>query len=193
MITICLFGPESVGKTTLAIKLCQLFDAIYVPEVSREMVFDSNFSIDDIINIGQAQTKAILEAQKSGKQLIICDTDLITTQLYSKIYLEQVPEILFDLERKIIFDQYFLLNIDVPWVADGLRDLGHRRPEIYQMFKNELDLRAIDYVKVSGGWEQRTQTVIDAIKERFDLDNGACYFEIELPMTKLDNGACPIV
>ena len=168
MITICLFGPESVGKTTLATILCEHFDAIHVPEVSREMVFDNNFSIKDIINIGKAQTNAILEAQKSGKQLGICDTELITTQLYSKIYLDQVPDILFDLEQKIVFDQYFLLDIDVPWVADGLRDLGHRRSEIYLMFKNELDKRAIDYVKVNGDWDQRTQTVIDAIKSRFD-------------------------
>ncbi len=164
MITICLYGPESVGKTTLAAKISQMFNAFHVPEVSREMVFHNDFTTNDIVKIGKAQTKAILKAQNSDKQVVICDTDLITTQLYSKIYLNKVPKILFELEKKIVFDQYFLLNIDVPWVADGLRDLGQRRLEVYNMFKAELENRQIKYIDVSGNWAQREAIVIDFLK-----------------------------
>lgn len=165
MFTICLYGPESVGKTTLAKELATNFNSIFVPEVSREMVTSNNFTIIDIIEIGNAQTAAILEAKKENVKLIFCDTDLITTQIYSKIYLDFVPDILFDLEKKLQFDMYFLLDIDVPWVADGLRDLEKRRKEVYNIFKNELEKRNIPYVIVKGNWEARKKIVIEKINE----------------------------
>ncbi len=38
----------------------------------------------------------------------------------------------------------------MPWVADGLRDLGHRRTEMYRLFEQALTERGISYVVVSG-------------------------------------------
>ncbi len=165
MLTICLYGPESVGKTTLAAELAVDFNGIFVPEVSKDMVISNDFTINDIIEIGKAQTAAILEAQKQNTQLIICDTDLITTEIYSKIYLNNVPEILYDMEKKLHFDIYFLLDIDVPWVPDGLRDLGNRREEVYNIFKNELEKRGINYWKVKGNWKARKKMVSKKILE----------------------------
>lgn len=165
MLTICLYGPESVGKTTLAAELALDFNGIFVPEVSKDMVISNDFTINDIIQIGKAQTAAILKAQKQNNQLVICDTDLITTEIYSKIYLNNVPEILYDLEKKLHFDIYFLLDIDVPWVPDGLRDLGNRREEVYNIFKNELEKRGINYWKVKGNWKARKKMVSRKILE----------------------------
>lgn len=165
MLTICLYGPESVGKTTLGAELALDFNGIFVPEVSKDMVFSNDFTLNDIIEIGKAQTAAILKAQKQNTQLVICDTDLITTEIYSKIYLNNVPEILYDLEKKLHFDIYFLLDIDVPWVPDGLRDLGNRREEVYNIFKNELEKRGINYWKVKGNWKARKKMVSRKISE----------------------------
>lgn len=156
---ICLYGPESVGKTTLSEQLAAHYQTVFVQEVARDLITSNDLTIDDYIQIGHAQTQAVLKAAQQANKLLICDTDLITTELYADHYLQEVPPVLYELEKQVTYDRYFLLNIDVPWVSDGLRDLGHRREEMYQRFKTALEMRGIAYVLVSGSWEQRWTTV----------------------------------
>jgi HTH-type transcriptional regulator, transcriptional repressor of NAD biosynthesis genes len=158
-----------VGKSGLAIQLAEIFNTNYVLEQARNIIVTNDFSVAEIIKIGEAQTNATIEALEKANEVLFCDTDLITTQIYSQYYLNQVPEILFDLEKKVEFDLYFLLDIDIEWVADGLRDLGHKRKEMYHIFEAELARRNIDYVKVFGPWPNRVKIVMDTLKNRFNL------------------------
>ncbi|GAB3257874.1 hypothetical protein GCM10027347_20770 [Larkinella harenae] len=156
---ICLYGPESVGKTTLTEQLAAHYQTDFVHEIARDLITTNDLTLDDYVRIGHAQTEAVLNAVPTANRLLICDTDVVTTALYSEIYLNAVPPVLADLEKAVPYDLYFLLNIDVPWVADGLRDLGHRRQEIYQRFKTALDERNIPYKVISGTWADRWATV----------------------------------
>lgn len=162
---VCLYGPESVGKTTLARQLAQHYQTVFVPEVTRDLVTSNDFTVDDIIRIGYAQTQAVLDAAATANRVLFCDTDLITTAIYSDYYLHTIPPVLAQLEARISYDQYFLLDIDVPWVADGLRDLGHRRADLYNRFKDALDQRGIAYIPVSGNWAQRLAIVTRQIDQ----------------------------
>jgi HTH-type transcriptional repressor of NAD biosynthesis genes len=154
---ICFYGPESTGKSVMARQLAEVYHTEYVPEVAREVINSNAFTTDDIINIGYAQTKRVLEKEKVANRILFCDTDLITTQIYCQQYLGVVPEVLYELEKKILYDQYFLFDIDVPWVADGLRDLGERRDELFTVFRTELEKRNIKYKLVSGSYRQREE------------------------------------
>ncbi|MBM3177609.1 MAG: ATP-binding protein [Bacteroidetes bacterium] len=158
-VVVCFFGPESTGKTTMAKKMALEFNAEWVPEVSREMIDSNQFTIEDIIRIGKAQTERMLKASTGGNRLIICDTDLITTQLYSAHYLGIVPAVLHELEKRVRIDQYFLFNTDVPWVADGLRDLGDQREKMMKVFSEALTARNIQAIPVVGDYDQRTEIV----------------------------------
>jgi len=162
-VLICLYGPESVGKTTLAQQLAEHYQTVFVPEVARDLITSNELTPEDYIRIGEAQTRAVKQAIPLANKVLICDTDLITTELYAKIYLEHVPLELYGFENEVTYDRHFLLNIDVPWVADGLRDLGGRRAEVYWLFQEALIQRGIDYVDVSGSWQQRWQTVTQEI------------------------------
>lgn len=155
----CFYGPESTGKSTMAKHFAEVFRTEYVPEVARELITSNNFSVSDIIKIGEAQTQRIKEKTKTANKMLFCDTDLITTQIYSKQYLGVVPDILLKLEHEIKYDLYFLFDIDVPWVDDGLRDLGHKRKEMFTVFKKALDERNIKYVLISGDWQQREEDI----------------------------------
>lgn len=166
-IKVCLFGPESVGKTTASHALAAKHPGtVVVPEVARDMVFDSDFTLDDIERIAEAQTAAVMKAERkyTPDALIVCDTDVITTALYSQIYLGSVPESVTALESAVTYDLYLLFDVDVPWVADGLRDLGDRRQEIYAMFKAALDDRGIEYVHVRGDWDARARIIDGAVQ-----------------------------
>jgi HTH-type transcriptional regulator, transcriptional repressor of NAD biosynthesis genes len=152
---VCFYGPESTGKSFMAKKMAAYYQTEFVPEVAREVVSSNNFTLDDIIKIARAQNDRVKEKSKSANKFLFCDTDLITTQIYCRHYLKSVPPILFELEREIVYDQYFLFDVDVPWVADGMRDLGDRRKEMFEIFKSELDQRKINYYNVFGPWIQR--------------------------------------
>ncbi len=156
---ICFYGPESTGKSVLTKYFAKLYETEYVPEVAKEFITSNDFTLDDIVRIGLAQTERVLEKTKTANKLLFCDTDLITTEIYSRHYLHEVPPVLLELEAKIKYDVYFLLDIDVEWVPDGIRDLGDRRQEMYEVFKEELEKRSISYVAVNGSWENRIQVI----------------------------------
>ena len=162
---ICFNGPESTGKSTLAKRMAEQYQTEFVPEVAREIISSNQFTAGDIIKIGEAQTTRVLEKTAIANRLLFCDTDLITTAVYSSVYLGMVPEILYELEKKIRYDYYFLFDIDVPWVNDGLRDLGAKRKEMLERFKGELEHRGIPYILLSGSFAERERCVVQFVEK----------------------------
>jgi HTH-type transcriptional repressor of NAD biosynthesis genes len=165
---VCFYGPESTGKTTMAIAMAKHYRTEFVPEVAREIITTNAFTAEDIIKIGFEQTKRIQEKTKSANRILFCDTDLITTQIYSQQYLNEIPPVLFELEKKVKFDLYFFFEIDVPWVADGLRDLGHQRQQMRQIFEAELIKRNLSFIRVFGDWNGRFAIIQSQIDKMLD-------------------------
>jgi HTH-type transcriptional regulator, transcriptional repressor of NAD biosynthesis genes len=161
----CLFGPESTGKSVMAPELANAYNTVWVPEVAREIVTSNHFNREDIIEIGRAQTERIFQLKQKANKLLICDTDVITTQIYSRHYLKVVPPILYQMENMVRYDHYFLFDIDVPWVADGMRDLSEQRETMFNIFKEALEQRKMTYTLVRGNWEQRLAIVKQKIDE----------------------------
>jgi HTH-type transcriptional regulator, transcriptional repressor of NAD biosynthesis genes len=160
---ICFYGPESTGKSTMAIKMATHYKTVYVPEAARDILQSNDFSEKEIIAIGYRQHQYIQEKLKAANKLLFCDTDTITTAIYSQHYLGSVPPVIAELEKKTAYDRYFLLDIDTPWIEDPLRDQRHRRKELMRIFEQELIYRGIAYTVISGGYQEREQKVIDCI------------------------------
>ena len=161
----CFYGPESTGKSVMAKQLAAYYHTEFVPEVAREIVSSNEFTVDEIIKIGYAQTERIIDKAKTANKILFCDTDLITTQIYCRHYLGIVPDVLYELEKKIIYDQYFLFDIDVPWVGDGMRDLGDNRQGMFEIFKHELEIRNISYLLVKGDYKERERFLISELNK----------------------------
>lgn len=161
---ICFYGSESTGKSFMAQKMAHRYKTEFVPEVARELITSNDFTEADIIKIGYAQIDRISKKIRTANKILFCDTDTITTQIYSQHYLKTVPPVLFELEKQIQYDYYFLFDIDVPWVADHLRDLGAEREKMFDVFKRALEVRNIPYQLVSGDYQQREAL----IRERID-------------------------
>lgn len=164
---VCIYGAESTGKSTLTTRLARRYHTDFVPEVARELITSNDFTIEDIIRIGIAHEQRIREKELTANRLLFCDTDVITTQIYSRHYLGIVPEILNTLEQRTRYDLYLLLDIDVEWVPDGLRDLGHQREAMMEVFSTELIKRNIEFVSVRGSFEEREQIACNEINKRF--------------------------
>ena len=158
---ICFYGPESTGKSTLAKHFADVYKTQFVPEVAREMIDSNSFSVNDIISIGKAQTQRVIEKAKDANRILFCDTDVLTTQIYSQHYLKTIPSILFELEKQVNYDHYLLFDVDTPWVADGMRDLGSDadRTKMFELFKSELEKRTLSYTLVRGNYQEREKQV----------------------------------
>jgi len=168
-VVICLYGPESTGKTTLAQQLARRFQTCWVPEVARERISSNRFSLHDIEQIAVAQAERTGQLIAKANRVLFCDTDLITTQIYSQFYLGQVPDVVLELQKKLRYDHYFLFDVDVPWVPDGLRDLEHLREAMLAIFETELKNRALPYTWVRGTWTERQHTIEKELLERFGI------------------------
>ena len=149
----------------MALKMANLYSTVSVPEVARELIVNNDLTVEDFIEIANAQNQRVIDQSKVANKLLFCDTDIITTQIYATHYLGNYLSALDEYEQAITYDYYFLLNTDIAWVADDLRDLGDKREEMYQVFKQGLIKRNIPFVEVSGNYEEREMLVTSFINQ----------------------------
>lgn len=159
---ICLFGPESSGKSTLSRKLSQHYHAPLVTEYAREYLqdlWDNQKKIcrpKDLLPIAKGQMRLENKAAQQAQDLIICDTDLLTTKTYSEVYYNGwCPEALYKFALQNTYDLYLLTYIDTPWQADDLRDKPEQREEMFAHFKEALDRYHRPYILVKGSLQER--------------------------------------
>ncbi|OEU70757.1 MAG: NadR-like protein [Desulfovibrio sp. S3730MH75] len=164
---IVILGSESTGKTTLAIKLAEYFKVDFAKEYLREYFEMKNgiLTIDDAIPIamGQLENERLLE--KKGYAPLICDTDIISSIVYSKYYFGKCPAWIEDQFSKRSRTHYLLCDIDVPWVADGQRDKPEKREHMQNLFLNELRARNMSFDIISGDIETRLEKSVSIISD----------------------------
>ncbi len=169
MRTVCLHGPESTGKTTLARELAEHFGTIAVPEYGRIYceIFGNECDMEDLRAIRRGHDLFAAAARRKAENLIVFDTDAVMTAVWADVLLGERPA---DLDRiDDPADFYLLCDIDVPFVQDGIRYFpdSATRARMFAQTRRELDRRALSYVVVSGAREARLKFAIDAITARF--------------------------
>ncbi len=152
---VCIYGPESTGKTTLASALAEHFGCPWVPEMARELLGDRHVVYEDILPIAMLHARTILEARHKAGPLLLVDTDHLTTRIYSRHYFGRVPDFPPYVEEANTYTHYLFLDIDVPWVADPQRDSADCRETHRAAFLSALGSRSLPYTLIRGSWEER--------------------------------------
>lgn len=165
MIRVVLTGSESTGKTTLAADLAARYGAELVPEFVRGYAAKKTepLGFADHGPIARGQMALEDEHMASSPAIVVQDTDLLSTVVYCDHYFGECPPWIVDAATARRPDLYLLCEIDVPWIADGVRDRGHLREEMQQLFRAAVRDSATPFVVIEGSWAERLQRAVDAI------------------------------
>jgi HTH-type transcriptional regulator, transcriptional repressor of NAD biosynthesis genes len=168
---IAIMGPESVGKSTLTKNVSNNLGTNFVPEYGR-LIYEINNSvtIDDFIPISKGRQEIEDWMIKFSKKYLICDTEDITTYIFSKMYCPDEyqkvePYFLNALKTKPKYDLYILLKPDCEGVQDGTRNFLEERWDHYEVIKSHLISYGCNFVEVGGEWRERENEVIRLINE----------------------------
>lgn len=170
-------GPESTGKTTLALRLGAAFGAPVVPEFLRgfvearlpslragEPLVEPEHSAEIVRSQIAAEEAAAAEAAARGAACVVCDTDPLTTLVYHEHYFGERPAWLVDLVATRRYALSLLQGVDVPWVGDPLRDQPTGRAPMFERFREELRRSGRPFVEISGDWPQRDARALSAVR-----------------------------
>lgn len=171
---IVLTGSESTGKSTLAAQLADHFHAPLVPEFLRRYAdeHEGRLGPADVEAIARGQIeledRIALESrlQRTARtaDLLILDTDLLSAVVYNHHYYGECPGWIDVEAGRRAADLYLLLEIDVPWIPDPLRDRGDQREVMHKLFRDALEARRLPWVAIAGGWAERKRVSIAAIE-----------------------------
>ncbi len=164
---VVVIGSECTGKTTLAQALATRFGAPWVPEFCRgyQDAKGSPLDASDVGPIARGQIAEADAAERRATDLLVLDTDLVSTVVYARHYYGTCPAWVEDACRERRADLYLLCAPDLPWEADGQRDRGDRREQMHRLFTAELDALGADIQPVAGEGPARETAAVTAVVE----------------------------
>lgn len=170
VLKVVLFGPESTGKTTLSEQLARHYHTVWVPEYARDYLQDKwnnerkTCEPHDLLPIAEGQMRLENKLSKKATDILICDTDLLETKVYSEAYyIGECDPVLEKYALENTYDLYLLTYIDIPWEADDLRDKPNEREEMFNYFKDTLEKYGKKFIILKGNKKQRLEKAINHI------------------------------
>jgi NadR type nicotinamide-nucleotide adenylyltransferase len=165
VIKVVLTGSESTGKTELAHRLGEHFHAPVAEEFVRGYAAEREGTLGfaDHGPIAKGQIASEDTAIAKARDLVILDTDLVSTVVYCEHYFGRCPDWIVAEARARAADLYLLLAPDIPWIADGVRDRGDRREEMHDLFQRKLEELGLYCVEIRGQREERLACAVAAI------------------------------
>lgn len=161
-IKIAVTGPESCGKTTLALALSESLKADYVPEFAVTYLEEkqATYSQADLDEIALGQQKMITNSQKS---IIISDSDYVVLQVWSEYRFGKASDLIRNLVKQERFDLYLLCAPDIPWEAGPFRENPYDREVLLQSYETILQKEGLPYLLINGSHDNRLKKSMEFV------------------------------
>jgi len=163
---VVLLGAESTGKTTLARRLADHYGTVWVPEYARLFVEQEKRqpTYEDVKVIALGHLHAVATMLPQARRVLLCDTDLIATYVYSRYYFGACPDWVELTSYEQHADLYLLTATDIPWEPDpDQRESPEARNRLQIHFVDELQQRGVPYIPILGSPDERLQAAVAAI------------------------------
>ncbi|MCZ6710948.1 MAG: ATP-binding protein [Gammaproteobacteria bacterium] len=150
-LVVCVTGPESSGKTTLASELARALAVPLVTEVAREyLAGKSSYDADDLLAIARAQLSAEQNALAEGTGVVVCDTDLQVIQIWWQEKFGELDPWLEEALSERTQRCYLLAAPDLPWQPDPLRESAEDRERLFDRYARLLRDESFSFAEVRG-------------------------------------------
>lgn len=162
---VCIIGPECTGKTVLSESLAKKLNTVWVEEYARAYLnrLSKPYEESDLIKIAHGQLRMEDEWARDANRVLICDTNLYVIKVWSDFKYGHCDQAILDLIKQRRYDLYLLTYIDIPWIADPLREHPNKREELYNIYLKEMKDQPVPFVEVKGSEQQRVDMALAAI------------------------------
>ena len=168
---VVLLGTESTGKSTLTKKLAAHYNCTEVQEAAREIISHSDsFLFEDLHLIAKEHSSRINKAILGDSPLVIIDTDVHITKSYAKFMFDKELEVDEKIYNSNKADLYLYLNNDASYIQDGTRLSEENRNILDCSHRGILKEHHIDYIELSGDWNQKFQMAVEQIDQLIKSD-----------------------
>jgi nicotinamide riboside kinase len=167
---IAIVGAESTGKTTLAAALAPRLAhdtgrrVAWVPEYLREWCIHAGRTPaphEQAVILQEQQQR--IEAATATHDIVVCDTTPLMTALYSQLLFNDASLQAHAVALHSDMAMTLLTALDLPWVADPLRDGAHVREPVDTLLREWLEHHRFPSAVVSGHGPARVQKAVDAV------------------------------
>jgi NadR type nicotinamide-nucleotide adenylyltransferase len=170
---VCLMGPESTGKSTAAIMAARALNTVFVSEYAKAVIErqQGQFFEHNVKEVAIGQHRSENALAKAASRVLVCDTNMLTTLIWSDVLFGRHPQELEDAVLTSNYDLTLLFSPDVPWVADVHRDVlpdganEQVRWKFFDTCRLWLDRLGWRYSIVEGAFDIRGESVVTACKE----------------------------
>lgn len=159
-------GPESTGKSTLAIQLSDVYNCSMVEEFARTYIneLDSPYAQDDLLEMAKGQFQ--WEKDKSQESdRIICDTDLLTIKIWSEFKYGNCDSRINQQLKANLPDLYLICYPDLAWEFDPQRENPNDGEELFDIYRSEIEQLNVPFKIIRGEAQERLSNAKKALQE----------------------------
>jgi NadR type nicotinamide-nucleotide adenylyltransferase len=169
---IAVIGPECCGKSTLVKRLATVFRTSHIDEYARRYMDEHHrsglrtpdahgklaFAYDDLPNIARGQMVTEDAMAFNANRIIFCDTDLLTTWLWTNHYFGRCEEWIRTEGLRRRYDVTLLTDPrGLPYESDHLRSMPDldQRVAMFESFRDAMAAHGRPYRVLHGSWQER--------------------------------------
>ncbi len=170
-------GPESTGKSTLSMELASHYQTVCVSEYARKYMMELKrpYTLEDIVLISQRQLEQEVVAVKKANRILFCDTTLLVSKIWALHAFQQCPPFIEENWKSEDYDLLLLLQVDIPWQEDPLREHPHLRQYFFDWYERELKVSKANYKIIAGSQKQRVENAVEEVHQ-FLLKKDPAFF-----------------
>jgi len=166
MFKIVITGPESTGKSTLTKQIAAYFKVPSISEFARAYLSNlgRGYIKTDLTEIAKGQIEIEDKAMGKSPKFAVCDTSLEVIKIWSEFKYKSCDSFISKSLQERQPDLYLLLQPDLPWMPDPLRENPDDRDALFDLYKRELTSSNVQFFEISGNGEERLEMAKEVIK-----------------------------